>query len=58
VLFMCFSGQFMFSLGSHYRRSVWRNPFLVAVWVIGITFITLLLLLPECELTRVFHIAS
>jgi len=60
---MCFAGQFMsaaltFSLGSHYRRSVWRNPFLVAVWVIGFTFITLLLLLPECELTRVFHIAS
>ena len=47
-----------FTLGSHYRRSVYRNPYVMGTWIAGFTFLTLLLLLPECSLTRVFHIAS
>ena len=63
VLFTCFAAQFMtagltFTLGSHYRRAVIYNYTVVITWVLGMVFVSVLLLTEENELTKVFHIAS
>jgi len=47
-----------FSIGGAFRRPVLRNFVLVAITAALLCLASLLVLLPSCPLTRVFHIAS
>ena len=58
VAFQYLSSSAIFSLGSKYRKPIWENKTIVAMWVGFAAFLTFLLLSPQNAVTELFHIAS